>query len=94
MLERANKKFLRSDEIMSPAQVKIRTKYGRYKAGSKRKNRTKFFADQFGPYGEKTRRVTSKEAIEIIKENKGPYGTGRRVTATTMIKKLPKKYRK
>ena len=44
-LERAKYKFLKSDEIMHPAQVKIRNKYGIRRVGGKIKNRTKFFAD-------------------------------------------------
>jgi len=91
-LQRANFKFLRSDELLSPAQVKIRRSQGVYRitkadGGYKRKLRTRFFADQFGPYGEQTRRITSHEAIRIIKENKTSYGTGRLVTATTFIKR-------
>ena len=94
-LERANFKFIRSNELLSPAQVKIRNKIGgTYKAGAKRKSRTKYFADQFGPYGEQTKRVSRQDAIEIIKQNKTPASKGRQVTATTMLNKLPKKYRK
>lgn len=89
-LDRAGFKFIRSYEIQHVAQAKIRRAHGMYKAGSKSKNRTKFFADQFGPYGEETRRVTAKDVVEILKQNKSPRSTGRLVTATTMIKKKKK----
>ena len=89
-LERANKKFLRSSELMSTAPVKIRQKEGQFRVGGKARARTRYFADQFGPYGEQTRRIQSKAAIEIIKQNKTPASTGRMVTATTMLKKRRK----
>ncbi len=86
-LERAGFKFLRSEEIQHGAQVKIRSSYGRYKAGAKSKNRTKFIADQFGPYGEGKMRINRDLALEILKRN---Y-MGRQITATTMLKKAKKK---
>lgn len=90
-LERANYRFLRSEEIINPAQIKIRSKMGGwYKAGKRSKKRTRFFADQFGPYGEHKRRVSRNEAIDILKNNE----KGRQITATTMLKRMPKKYRK
>jgi len=85
-LERAKYKFLRSDEIQHSAQIKIRKKYGRYKAGPVKKNRTKFFADQFGAFGEETRRIDSLSATDILKYNR----SGRQITATTMLKKYKK----
>jgi predicted GNAT family acetyltransferase len=89
-LERTNKKFLHSTDMQHHAQASIRWKYGSYKAGGKRKNRTKFFADQFGPYGEHTRKVSVRDAIEYIKQNKSPNSNGRLITATTMIKRRKK----
>jgi hypothetical protein len=83
-LERYGFKFLRTGDLQHPAQVKIRRKLGgTYKAGGKRKSRTRFFADQFGRYGEESRRVTSQEAKDILKNNT----SGRQVKATTMLKK-------
>jgi hypothetical protein len=82
-LERYGIGFLRSQDLQHPAQVKIRKKLGgMYKAGAKKKSRSRFFADQFGPWGEETRRVMSKDAIDIIKNNP----TGRQVSGTTMLK--------
>lgn len=89
-LEKAGFKFLRGDDIQSAAQVKIRKGYGRYKAGSKSKNRSKFFGDQFGKFQEETRRISSQDAIDYIKQNHTPRGTGRQISATTMIKKRKK----
>jgi len=89
-LQRANFRFLRSSDLQHPAQVNIRRRAGVFKAGPKRKARSRFFADQFGQFGEDTRRVTSQEAKEILKNNP----TGRLITSTTMLKQLPKKYRK
>ena len=86
-LERTKVKFLRSTDMQHHAQAKIRSGYGRYKAGKKGKSRTKFFADQFGAWGEETRRVPFRDAIGIIKENNSPRSTGRLVTATTMLRK-------
>ena len=93
-LERAGYKFLRSSDIQHVAQVKIRKRAGRYvipKAdgtGKLNRSRTRFFADQFGMYGEEKRRVISDEAIRILKENQTPQGKGRQITATTMLKKF------
>ena len=83
-LERSGYKFLRSEDLQSPAQVKIRSAFGRYKAGAKGKNRTKFFADQFGPYGENTKRISKDDAIAILR---GTNEKGRQIKATTMLKK-------
>lgn len=82
-LSRAKFRFLRADEILHPAQVKIRLHQGRYKAGKVSKFRSRFFADQYGPWAEQTRRVSAREAIRITKENP----RGQLLTATTMIKK-------
>ena len=83
-LQKAGYKFLQSTDIQHPAQVKIRKQFGKaYYAGGKRKAGSRFFADQFGPYGEQTRRITSKDAIDILKNN----SLGRQIKATTMIKK-------
>lgn len=84
-LKRAGYKFLRSNDIQHPAQIKIRKAFGKsYSAGGKRKAGSRFFADQFGYYGEETRRVMSKDAIEILKNN----SRGRQISATTMIKRV------
>ena len=87
-LERANVGFLRSRDVQHVAQAKLRRGMGRYKAGEKYKSRTKFFTDQAGPFGEKSRRVSRQEAIDIIKENQTPRSTGKQVWTTTMLKKL------
>lgn len=80
-LDRSGFKFLRSDDIQAAAQVKIRANQGRYRAGRKFRNKSRFVADQFGPWGEQSRRVSPKEAIDILKNNR----TGRQVKGTTMI---------
>jgi hypothetical protein len=90
-LERTGAKFLRSDDLQHPAQIKIRNRYGFYKVRTsegkiKLKNRTRFFADQFGPFKENTRRVSWRDAIEILKRNLD----GRQITATTMLRKRKK----
>jgi rhodanese-related sulfurtransferase len=85
-LEKAGFKFLRSDDLQHPAQAKIRSAYGRYKAGSKTKNRTKFTADQFGRWGEESKLVKKDSVIAILKDN----ATGRQIKATTMLKKRKK----
>jgi predicted GNAT family acetyltransferase len=79
--QRANKDFLRSSDLQSPSMVGIRKKLGK----------SRFFADQFGPYGEETRRITANKARQIIRENKSPNSKGRLVTGTTMLKKRRKK---
>jgi predicted GNAT family acetyltransferase len=84
-LKRSGVKFLRGSDIQSPAQVKIRAKQGRYKAGKAYKSRSRFFTDQVGPYGEQSKRVISREAIEILKNNK----SGKLIWGTTYLK--PKK---
>lgn len=96
-LERLGTRFLRSDDIQHIAQVKIRSKYGRYgktfknsKGTPLRKNRTKYVADQFGRYGEETRKISKQQAIDFIKQNKTENSTGRLVRATTMLKKRKK----
>lgn len=94
-LERAGLKSLRSNDIQHVAQVKIRSQYGSYlrylKNGiPKIKNRTKYFADQFPPFGESTRRITKQQAIDFIKQNKTPRSTGRQISATTFLKKRKK----
>lgn len=86
-LERAGYKFVRSDDLQHPAQAKIRSAYGRYKAGSKGKNRTKFVADQFGQWGEGKKLVKKDSVLAILKDN----FLGRQITATTMLKKRVKK---
>ena len=85
-LGRAGYKFMRSGDIQHPAQVKIRRSVNRYKAGGKLRTSSRFFADQFGRYQEETRRVSSIDAINILKNNP----SGRQVSGTTMI---PKKFR-
>ncbi len=87
MLERIGKKFLRSEDIQAAAQIKIRRKYGRFKAGGKTKNRSRIIADGFPPYGEGTRRITKDHALEIMKNN----DKGQLVKMTTMLKKRQKK---
>lgn len=98
-LERAGYKFLRAEDLQNPAQVKIRSGYGKYVSYLKEvngkkipqsKNRTKYFGDQFGRYGEQKRRITKQDAISYIKQNHTPKGTGRQISATTMIKNLKK----
>lgn len=86
-LGRTNMKFLRSEDIQHVAQIKIRRQHGAYRAGTKLKNRAKFTADQFGPYGEETRRVNFRDAIDIIKQNNSPYSKGRQIKGTLMFKK-------
>lgn len=86
-LSRAGRKFLRSEDLQHPAQVKIRKALGQgYKAGGKRKAGSRFFADQFGPYQEQTKRVTSEEARAILSKNR----SGRQVKVTTKIYKRKK----
>lgn len=89
--QRIDKKFLRSNDLQSPAMAKIRSKLQKpYKAGNKRKSGSRYFADQFGLYGEQTKRISYQEAIRIMKENNSPVSTGRQVSVTTMIKKRKK----
>lgn len=85
---RIGKKFIRGEEIQHIAQIKIRGKFGWYKAGGIPKRRTRFIADQFGPYGEHTRRIPSRVAKDILK---GMNEQGRQIKATTMLRKLRKK---
>lgn len=87
---RAGKKFLRSEDIQAVAQVKIRSSQGWFKAGNKLKSRSRFTADQFGPYGEKTKRIGPKTAIDFIKQNNSPASTGRQIKGTTMIRRKKK----
>lgn len=89
-LNRAGKKFLRGEDIQHVAQAKIRSKAGWYKAGPKRKLRTKFIADQFGYYGEESKRIKPIDAINYIKQNNSKHSTGRQIKATTFIKKAKK----
>jgi len=56
---RAGTRFLRSDGIIHPAQVKIRSKY-----------KTKFLGKGYGSYGEKSRLVGLNEAFDIVKPMK------------------------
>lgn len=78
---KSGKRFLRSDDLQSTSMVNIRKKLGK----------TRFFADQFGPYGEETRRISASQAKKFIRQNKTPESTGRLITATTMLKKKRKK---
>lgn len=80
---RVGKDFLRSDNLKSAAQVKIRRGFGK----------SVFIGDQFGRFGEQTRKISSNTAIRIIKENHGPNSKGRLVTGTTRIKKPKRKKR-
>ena len=87
-LSRIGKKFLRSNEIQHVAQIKIRRGLGRYKAGGKMKSRTKLFVDQLGTFGEQTGKITRQEAIDLLKRGNPK---GQQITATTLLRKRPKK---
>jgi GNAT superfamily N-acetyltransferase len=76
------KKFIRSNEIQHPAQVKIRSLLGK---------KTVYGVHGVGLYGEESRKITRAAALDYAKRiQKGDVQGFSQITATTMI---PKKYR-
>jgi predicted GNAT family acetyltransferase len=66
-LSRLGKKFFRSGELRSPAQVKIRSKYN-----------TKFIEQYTGRYSEQTRfNISSKDAVNLVSRGKTVQATTR-----------------
>lgn len=83
---RAGYKFIRSREIMSAAQVKIRSK-----------RKSKFILQNIGPFEDKTKLSNVKEAMLSIKNQKGIIGASTRIPkkdVKTYMREYMRKYRK